>query len=390
MKTVIVCVSGGIAAYKSCELVSRLVKSGYKVKVIMTKNATEFVAPLTFETLSGNKVVFDMFDKNREFEIEHISYAKLADAFVVAPATANVISKLALGITDDMLTTAISATKAPVIICPAMNTNMYLNESNCVNMKILEERGFIFIAPTDGRLACGDTGTGRMAEAVDIFDKVDALLTPKADYRGLTVLVTAGATREPIDGVRYITNRSSGKMGIAIAEAVTERGGNVILVSGFVSVKLPSVYKTLIVSTTNEMYHAVMSNLEQVDIIIKAAAPSDYRVENYSPSKIKADKLTLELVKNIDIASSVGAVKGNKKLIVFAAETENLTINAMKKLESKNADMVVANDVTIEGAGFDHDTNVAELITASGMITVLESMTKKELASVILDTIKEL
>lgn len=384
-KTIILGVTGGIAAYKSCEIVSRFVKLGYDVRVVMTRNATEFVTPLTFETLSSNKVVTETFDKDREFEVEHISYAKLASAFVIAPATANVIGKIADGIADDMLTTTVSATRAPVYICPAMNTNMYTNPVVRENIAKLKKLGYRFVDPVEGRLACGDVGTGKMAEPADIVAAVDASLTPRADYRGRTVLVTAGATREPIDGVRFISNRSSGKMGIRIAEAVAERGGNVILVAGTLSTDIPKGMRVVRVGTTEEMRKAVVELLPEADVVIMAAAPGDYKVKNYSPEKIKSPQLTLELEKNPDIAAEVGRLKGDKKLVVFAAETNDLIGNAMKKLESKNADLMVANDVTLEGAGFDVDTNIATLITSGGAVVALEKMSKAELAGVILD-----
>ena len=388
-KTIILGVSGGIAIYKSCEIVSRFVKLGYDVRVVMTRNATEFVTPLTFETLSNNKVVIETFDKEREFEVEHISYAKLASAFVIAPATANIIAKLADGICDDMLTTTVSATKAPVYICPAMNTNMYLNPVTQANIEKLKGLGYLFIEPTEGRLACGDVGKGKMEEPINIVTIVDRALTPKPNYRDKTILVTAGGTEEPIDGVRYISNRSSGKMGMAIAEAVTERGGKVILVKGKVTAPIPKGIEVIDVQTTEEMRDAVIANLPKVDAVIMSAAPGDYKVKNYSQSKIKSESLTLELIKNPDIAKEVGTIKGNKKLVVFAAETDDLLQNAVKKLHAKNADLMVANDVTMEGAGFNVDTNIATLITPNGAMTCLEKMPKTELAHVILDTLLE-
>ena len=388
-KTIILGVSGGIAIYKSCEIVSRLVKMNYDVRVIMTKNATEFVTPLTFETLSNNKVVTTTFEKDREFEVEHISYAKLASAFIIAPATANVIAKLAEGICDDMLTTTVAATKAPVYICPAMNTNMYLNPITQGNIQKLKDLGYIFIEPTEGRLACGDVGKGKMEEPINIVSIVDKALTPNPDYRDKTIMITAGATEEPIDGVRFITNRSSGKMGMALASAVLERGGKALVIRGKATAPVPKGAEVIDVSTTEEMRAKVMENLGRVDAVIMSAAPSDYKVKNYSPSKIKSESLTLELVKNPDIAKEVGAVKGNKKLVVFAAETDDLLQNAVKKLHSKNGDLMVANDVTQEGAGFNVDTNIATLITPNGAMTCLEMMPKAELAHIILDTLLE-
>ncbi len=388
-RTIVLGITGGIASYKSCEIVSRLKKLNYQVRVIMTKNATEFVTPLTLETLSEHRVVTDMFDKQRSFEVEHISYAKQADAFVVAPATANFIAKLAEGIADDMLSTTVMATKAPIIIAPAMNTNMYNSPACQKNMQILQQRGCIFIEPTEGLLACGDVGKGKMAEPIEIASIIDSILTPNPDYRGKRVLITAGATKEPIDGVRYITNHSSGKMGVALAERAIARGADVTMVVGNVSVKLPPEATVVNVTTTQDMLEAVMANLSQADIIIKSAAPADYRVANYSASKIKSETLTLELVKNPDIAKAVGSQKGDKKLVVFAAETDDLLANAHKKLQSKNADLIVANDVTQEGAGFNVDTNIATLITKQGSIIALDKMSKVELADIILDTILE-
>ncbi|MDR2266528.1 MAG: bifunctional phosphopantothenoylcysteine decarboxylase/phosphopantothenate--cysteine ligase CoaBC [Christensenellaceae bacterium] len=389
-KTIILGLTGGIAVYKICDLISQFKKCGYDVRVIATRNALEFVTTLTFETLSGNKVVFDTFDKEREFQVEHISYAKLASAFVVAPATANFIAKLASGVADDMLTTTAQAMTAPIIVCPAMNTAMYNSDATTENIAKLQERGVIFVGPQAGNLACGDIGIGKMSDIKDIFDSVDKLLTPNPDFRGKVILITAGATREPIDAVRFITNHSSGKMGVALASAAYERGAKVILVAGHMTTAAPDWCQVISVDTTEDMYNAVMDQFKEADIIIKAAAPSDYKVKNFSKSKIKAQSLSLELVKNKDIAREVGQVKGNKKLIVFAAETDNLISNAMDKLASKNADMVVANDVTVENAGFNVDTNIATLITADGALISLEPMSKRALADVILDYVKEL
>lgn len=389
-KTVILGVTGCIAAYKSCEIVSRLIKLGYDVRVIMTENATEFVSPLTFETLSMNRVIVNTFDKDREFEIAHISYAKLASVFVVAPATANVIGKIASGIADDMLTTTLMATKVPVIVCPAMNTGMYENQNFQDNLLKLRDEDYIIIDSIEGRLACGDVGKGKMAEPADIVAVIDKLLTPNPDYRGKTVLVTAGATEEPIDAVRFISNRSSGKMGAAIASSVLERGGRVIFIYGNISVPVPKGAESINVKTTQEMFEAVKEKMELSDIIIKAAAPSDYKVIDTYKEKIKEEKFSLNLVKNPDIAKYVGQNKGNKLLVVFAAETSNLVINASQKLSSKNADMIVANDITLEGSGFDVDTNIATIIKKSGVIVSLEKMHKKQLADIILDYILEI
>lgn len=379
-------VSGGIACYKSCDIVSRLKKLGAGVDVIMTSHATEFVSPLSFETLSARRVVVDMFDKDRQWEVEHISLAKKADICVVAPATANVIAKLADGIADDMLTTTCLALKCPIVIAPAMNTNMYDSPTVRDNLKKLRRRGVIIVDPVEGRLACGDSGKGKMAEPADIVNEVIYRLLPKRDYEGKKVLVTAGATRENIDGVRFITNRSSGKMGIEIAKEVVKRGGEVVLVKGLVQVEVPKyITKVISVESTAQMYDAVMANYSDCDMIIKAAAPSDYRPAAEIRQKLKGDEITLHLVKNPDIAKAVGQVKEHRKLIIFSAETQNLFTYAKDKLADKNADMVVANDVTEKGAGFDVDTNVVTLIKRNGMRKCYPVLSKSKVAGIILD-----
>lgn len=379
-------VSGGIACYKSCDIVSRLKKLGAGVDVIMTSHATEFVSPLSFETLSARRVVVDMFDTDRQWEVEHISLAKKADICVVAPATANVIAKLADGIADDMLTTTCLALKCPIVIAPAMNTNMYDSPTVRDNLKKLRRRGVIIVDPVEGRLACGDSGKGKMAEPADIVNEVIYRLLPKRDYEGKKVLVTAGATRENIDGVRFITNRSSGKMGIEIAKEVVKRGGEVVLVKGLVQVEVPKYIANVIsVESTAQMYDAVMANYSDCDMIIKAAAPSDYRPAAEIRQKLKGDEITLHLVKNPDIAKAVGQVKEHRKLIIFSAETQNLFTYAKDKLADKNADMVVANDVTEKGAGFDVDTNVVTLIKRNGMRKCYPVLSKSKVAGIILD-----
>lgn len=389
-KTVVVGVSGGIAAYKSCEVVSSLKKLGYNVKVVMTQNATEFVMPLTFETLSNNEVIKDMFAEKSHHEVEHISLAKEADLFLIAPCTANVIGKIANGIADDMLTTTFMASTAKKVICPAMNTNMYLSESNLSNLEKLKKEGIAVLEPSSGLLACGDVGVGRMVEAKDIVSYIDSVLTPSPDFRGKKVLITAGATIENIDGVRFISNHSSGKMGIAIANAVLARGGEVTLILGRVSVAPPKNCTIITVQSTKDMYSAVMENMTNADIIIKAAAPADYYVKDTFDNKIKGESITLKLDKNPDIAKAVGAQKGNRILVVFAAETQNLMNNAIEKLHDKNADMLIANDVTAEGAGFDVDTNIVTIFYGDGRIDSLPIMPKSTLADIILDGIQTL
>ena len=390
-KTVVLGVTGCIAAYKACEIVSALRKKDANVVVIMTPHATEFVQPLSFETLSGNRVVTDLFDRDFDFEVEHVSLAKKADVFVIAPATANTIGKIANGIADDMLTTTIMTCKAPKIVCPAMNTNMYENENTVENIERLKKQGYRIIEPISGRLACGDVGKGKMAEPETIVKAIEDTLMPNQDYEGVKMLVTAGSTEEKIDGVRYITNHSSGKMGLAIATAAVARGAEVTLIAGRLSVSVPDIFEKVVrVKSTNDMLEAVMDNYEKCEYIVKAAAPADYRVKNFSVHKIKAQELKLELEKTPDIAKAVGEVKGDRKLIIFSAETDDLIENAKKKLVSKNADMVVANDVTKEGAGFNVDTNIATIITRDGKVFDYDIMPKNRLAEIILDRMLEL
>ena len=387
-KHVVLGVSGGIAAYKSCELVSRLKKLGADVHVIMTRNAEEFVAPLSFETLSDNKVVRGMFEEREEHDVRHVALAKLADVFVVAPATANIIAKFARGIADDMLSTTWLASDAPKLIAPAMNTAMYDDEATQDNISLLKDRGVMFVEPGVGRLACGDTGRGKMAEPADIAERIQEILRPVRDFEGKRVLVTSGATEEYIDGVRVITNHSSGKMGCALAEAAAERGAEVVLVHGRMSVPVPEgVAKAVRVHTTLEMMDAVLAETEAADVIVMAAAPADYRPKETFTSKLKSETLTMEFVKNPDIAKAVGERKGGRKLVVFSAETDSLIDNAKKKVASKNADLAVANDVTKEGAGFYCDTNIASLVGRNGEVRECGLMTKRELADVILDAV---
>jgi len=385
-KYIVLGVTGGIAAYKSCELVSRLKKLGADVEVIMTENAARFVAPLTFETLSGKRVITDTFDRNFEYNVKHVSISKKASLFVVAPATANLIAKYRSGIADDMLTTTLLAVKCPVLICPAMNTAMYEHEATRENIKTLSDRGVHFLEPECGYLACGDNGKGRMAEPLDIVNKIEEILAAKKDLTGKTILVTAGATRENIDGVRFISNRSSGKMGIRIAENARDRGADVVLIAGSVSVPIPYGMKKVVrVSTTLEMYEAAVKEFIDCDAAIMAAAPADYRLKQELKEKQKSPSLTLELVKNPDIAAKLGEIKENRKLIVFSAETNDLINNASEKLKRKNADLAVANDVTLEGAGFDIDTNIASFVYPDGRVVPLEKMAKEALAAKILD-----
>ncbi len=387
-KNVVLGVSGGIACYKACEVVSRLKKLGAGVDVIMTENATKFVAPLTFQTLAKSAVVLDAFEPVKHFDIGHISLAKKADILVVAPATANVIAKFANGVADDMLSTTYLACNAPKLICPAMNTAMYEDEATVNNMRVLAERGVQFEEPSCGPLACGDVGKGRLAEPEQIVDRIVRLLTPVQDLDGKRVLVTAGGTEEPVDSVRVITNRSSGKMGFAIAEECAERGASVVLVRGNTSVPSPRcLEKEIAVKTTAEMYDACLAEADECDIFIMAAAPADYRVDGRTHGKLKADTIDLHLVKNPDIAAALGQRKGDKKLVIFAAETNDAESYAIQKLEKKHADVVVANDVTATGAGFDVDTNIATIISANGKRVESGLVSKRELAKMIVNTV---
>lgn len=387
MKTVVLGVSGCIAAYKALEVLSVLKKRGINVKVVMTEHATEFVAPLSFETLSRNKVVVGMFEPKEKYEVEHVSLAVEAKAFVIAPATANVIAKIANGIADDMLTTTALAIPdaTPKIVAPAMNDRMYDNRATVDNLEILKKRGWTVVEPAVGMLACGTEGRGRLAPPEEIAAAILSAVYKKRDFEGKTVLITAGGTEEPIDPVRVITNRSSGKTGAALADAVIDRGGKAVVVAGRISAKMPKDAEVHGVKTTLEMRDKVMELAESADAFILAGAPSDYRPKNLATDKIKSEQIVLELVKNPDIAAEIGRIKGNKKLVIFAAETSSVLKNASEKLARKNADLVVANDVTAEGAGFDCDTNVATIIRKDGSMREIEKIEKTLLADIILD-----
>lgn len=392
-KTVVIGVSGGIAVYKTLDVVSRLRKLGVNVNVIMTKSATEFVTPLSFQSLSQNYVVCDMFEDPKTWDVEHISLAKRADVFLIAPATANVIGKIANGIADDMLTTTVMATKAKVLIAPAMNTNMYENPILQRNINTLKELGYNFVDPESGRLACGDTGKGKLASPETIVDEVVKLLSKGQDLKGKSIIVTAGPTVESIDPMRYITNRSTGKMGYSIAKEAIERGADVTLITGPTNLTPPQNLKKLVkIESAKDMYEAVLENLDENDVVIKSAAVADYKPKNYSNKKIKKsdDDLVIELDRNKDIAQEIGKIKNNKILVGFAAETNDLIENASLKIKKKNIDFIVANDLTKEGAGFGVDTNIVKIIDKEGNITEYPKMKKEEVANIILDKIKEL
>lgn len=388
-KTVILAVTGSIAAYKIASLASALKKLQADVHVLMTENATNFINPITFETLTGNKCLIDTFDRNFQYSVEHVSLAKQADVVMAAPASANVIGKIANGIADDMLTTTVMACKCKKIIAPAMNTNMYENPIVQDNLRKLEQYGYEVISPADGYLACGDTGAGKMPEPELLLEYILQEAACEKDMKGLKVLVTAGPTQEPVDPVRYITNHSSGKMGYAIARAASRRGAEVTLVTGPSAEKTPEFVRVVPVKTARDMFETVTGCAEEQDVIIKAAAVADYRPSHVSDSKMKKKdgELTLELERTDDILAFLGEHKRQGQFLCgFAMETEDLLENARKKLEKKHLDMIVANSLRVEGAGFGGDTNVVTLITGDEEVR-LGKMTKDETASEILDKI---
>lgn len=386
-KNVVVGVAGGIAVYKVVDVVSRLKKQGANVHVIMTQAAANFVTPLTFREISGHPVVVDMWAEVTNWNVEHIALASSADLFLLAPATGNIIGKIANGIADDMLSTTVMATTAPVLLAPAMNTNMYLNPIVQQNITKLTQLGYHFIEPGCGMLACGVEGIGRLPEPEMIVGKVVELFKQKNDFAGKKILITAGGTQEAIDPVRYIGNRSSGKMGYALAKAAAARGAKVTLISGPTHLKPPAGVTTQYIESAAQMREAVLSHYPASDIVIKAAAVADYRPQTMSPNKIKKNSSTLDLVleKTPDILFELGQLKKQQILIGFAAETQELVAHAQEKLARKNLDMIVANDITVPGAGFNVDTNIVKLIHRDGRIEELAKMSKEELAGIILD-----
>jgi phosphopantothenoylcysteine decarboxylase/phosphopantothenate--cysteine ligase len=388
-------VTGGVAAYKSAELVRRLQQEGHSVQVVMTRAAREFITPLTFAALSGQKVITDLFgaegsasgEANLESAIEHIAVAQRTDLLLVAPATADILAKFARGIADDFLSTLYLASTAPVVVAPAMNVNMWQHAATQENLATLRARGVRIVEPGEGYLACGMTGPGRLAAQEEIVKAVQDVLWAGQDLAGETVLVTAGPTCEDIDPVRFLSNRSSGKMGYAVAEAAARRGAKVILVSGPTSLEAPQGVERQDVRSTREMLDAVVRNFAQASIGIFAAAVADFRPAEPAASKIKRGKesVTLRLEPNPDILATVARDKGERLVVGFAAETENVAENARKKLTQKNADLIVANDVTVEGAGFDYDTNIVTLFSRDGRDLALPRMSKAEVADKILD-----
>lgn len=388
-KKIVLGVTGGIAVYKAVDLVSRLRKAGCEVRVVMTEHAQQFVTPLTFKEISGNAVATSMWNANQEFNVEHIALANWADAFLVAPATANILAKMACGIADDLLSTTLLAAQAPIVVCPAMNTGMYQNPATQENIAKLQERGVTVMPPAVGHLACGTSGPGRLPEPQQIVEFMSAFFAGReGDLRGLRVLVTAAGTREPIDPVRYVGNRSSGKMGYAVAQMAAERGADVLLISGPSALAAPPNVRVVNVETTNEMLEACLAAYGDVDIVIKAAAVADYRPRDVADQKIKKktdDALTVVMDKNPDILKTLGSKKEQQVLVGFAAETQNLLANAREKVVKKNLDMIVANDVTAAGAGFNSDTNIVKFLFANGDVRELEQMPKVDVANKILD-----
>lgn len=388
-KKVVLGISGGIAAFKAAEIASMLRKRGAEVKCIMTEHATEFITPLTMREISGNPVAVSMFGDIPEFNVEHIALAQWADVFVIAPATANVIGKIANGIADDMLTTTVMATTVPVIIAPAMNSNMYMNPIVQKNIAALKEYGYEFIEPATGHLACGITGIGRLPDPEDIVDYIEFAACRTKLLEGEKVIVTAGGTREPIDPVRFIGNHSSGRMGFAIAKAAAFAGADVTLVAGSTDhLKTPvGVARRIDVGSTNDMKAAVDSYYDDCDLVIKSAAVADYRSAHPAENKIKKsdETLTLTMAKNPDILYGLGQRKTHQALIGFAAETTNVIEYGTAKLKKKNLDMLVANDVSAEGAGFQGTTNIATFLFPDGSMEQLEKMDKEDLAAVIIE-----
>jgi len=387
-KTVVLGVTGSIAAYKAASLVSLLVKNHADVHVIMTKNALNFINPITFETLTKNKCLVDTFDRNFEFKVEHVSLAKAADIFVIAPATANVIAKAVHGIADDMLTTTFLAAKCPKLICPAMNTAMYENPVTQDNIRLCKKYGYKLVEPVEGLLACGDVGRGKMSEPEEIFEHICLEICRKKDLKGKKILVTAGPTQEAIDPVRYVTNHSTGKMGYAVAKVAAQRGADVTLVSGPVQLKKPAGVKLVNIKSAKEMFDAVKAEFDGCDIIIKAAAVADYRPKNVSGEKIKKtdSSLALEMEKTDDILKYLGQNKKKQFLCGFSMETENMVENSRAKLDKKNLDMIVANNLKVSGAGFGTDTNIVTIITKDKEVE-LPMMSKEEVADELLTLI---
>ena len=393
-KKIVLGVTGGIAIFKAVDLVSKLRKRGAEIRVVMTEHATKFISPLLFSEISGNKCSVSMWDGRDEFNVEHIALANWGDLILTAPATANIIAKMACGLADDLLSTVLLAASCPKIVCPAMNTGMYENPATQENLKILEKRGIFVMEPASGELACGTSGAGRLPEVPEIISYLERFLAKReGDMRGLKVLVTAAGTREPIDPVRYVGNRSSGKMGYSIARQALLRGADVTLITGPSALTPPPYAKVIPVETTKQMLDACLSEYPDTDIVIKAAAVADFKPRSVADQKIKKinpeDGMTIVMDQNPDILKTLGGLKKNQFLVGFAAETQNLLENAANKVKKKNLDMIVANDVSLKGAGFNTDTNIVKFLYPDGTVEALEILSKNTVAAILLDRVLE-
>ena len=391
-KKIVLGVTGGIAIYKAVDLVSKLRKQGSEVRVVMTEHAAKFVSPLLFAEISGHKCAVSMWDGRDEFNVEHIALANWGDLLLVAPATANILAKMACGLADDLLSTVLLAASCPKIVCPAMNTGMYENPATQDNMKTLVSRGITVMEPASGELACGTSGAGRLPEVPEIIAYLERFLAQReGDMRGLKVMVTAAGTREPIDPVRFVGNRSSGKMGYSIARQALLRGADVTLITGPSALTPPPYAKVVRVETTQQMLDACLAVYPDTDIVIKAAAVADFKPRSVADQKIKKihpeDGMTIVMDQNPDILKTLGGMKKQQFLVGFAAETQNLLENAANKVKKKNLDMIVANDVSLKGAGFNTDTNIVKFLYPDGTVEALEILSKDEVASILLDRV---
>lgn len=393
-KKIVLGVSGGIAIYKVVDLVSKLRKKGAEIRVVMTENAAKFVSPLLFAEISGHKAAVSMWDGRDEFNVEHIALANWGDVLLLAPATANILAKMTYGLADDLLSTVLLAAPCPKIVCPAMNTGMYENVATQANLALLRKRGVEIMEPGCGELACGTTGAGRLPEVPEIIAALERFFALREGaMRGVKVMVTAAGTREPIDPVRFIGNRSSGKMGYAIAKEALLRGAEVVLITGPSALTPPPYARVINVETTQQMMDACMAEFPAVDVVIKAAAVADFKPREVAGQKIKKihpeDGMTVVLDQNPDILKTLGSVKKQQFLVGFAAETQNLLENAAAKVKKKNLDMIVANDVSMKGAGFNTDTNIVKFLYPDGQIEALEILSKDDVAEILLDRVME-
>ena len=393
-KKIVLGVTGGIAIFKAVDLVSKLRKQGVEVRVVMTEHAAKFVSPLLFAEISGHKCAVSMWDGRDEFNVEHIALANWGDLILVAPATANILAKMACGLADDLLSTVLLAAPCPKIVCPAMNTGMYENSATQENLKVLAGRGIDIMEPASGELACGTTGAGRLPEVPEIISYLEHFLAQReGDMRGLKVMVTAAGTREPIDPVRFVGNRSSGKMGYSIARQALLRGADVTLITGPSALTPPPYAKVVRVETTKQMLDACLAVYPDTDIVIKAAAVADFKPRSVADQKIKKihpeDGMTIVMDQNPDILKTLGSMKKQQFLVGFAAETQNLLENAANKVKKKNLDMIVANDVSLKGAGFNTDTNIVKFLYPDGNVEALEILSKDDVASILLDRVME-